>query len=127
MLDAGADEGTLKQNDIEYIKNVFKLDGMTAEDVMTPRRALVLLSVNASEEEIMKNIEEEGYSRIPVYADTTDNIVGILHTRDYLLKHNRPDFTLEQAMFPPTFVPEAAHLDVYKRQMWIVVVCFCMW
>lgn len=117
MLDAGADEGTLKQNDIEYIKNVFKLDGMTAEDVMTPRRALVLLSVNASEEEIMKNIEEEGYSRIPVYADTTDNIVGILHTRDYLLKHNRPDFTLEQAMFPPTFVPEAAHLDALLKDM----------
>ncbi len=77
MLDAGADEGSLNQNDIEYIKNVFKLDGMTAEDVMTPRRALVLIPQEATDEEILEIIETEGYSRIPVYADTTDNIVGI--------------------------------------------------
>ena len=44
MLDAGADEGSLNENDIEYIKNVFKLDTMTAEDVMTPRRAMVMVS-----------------------------------------------------------------------------------
>ena len=66
MLDAGADEGSLNQNDIEYIKNVFKLDGMTAEDVMTPRRALVLIPQEATDEEILEIIETEGYSRIPV-------------------------------------------------------------
>ena len=41
MLDAGADEGTLDEHDIEYIKNVFKLDGMTAEEVMTSRKSMV--------------------------------------------------------------------------------------
>lgn len=117
MLDAGADEGTLNQNDIEYIKNVFKLDGMSAEDVMTPRRALAMISSDATQEEILELIEEEGYSRIPVYADRTDNIIGILHTRDYLLKHNRPGFKLEDAMFLPTYVPETAHLDALFKDM----------
>lgn len=117
MLDAGADEGSLNQNDIEYIKNVFKLDGMTAEDVMTPRRALVLIPQEATDEEILEIIETEGYSRIPVYADTTDNIVGILHTRDFLLRHTREDFKLADAMFQPTFVPETAHLDVLFKDM----------
>ncbi len=117
MLDAGADEGSLRQNDIEYIKNVFKLDGMTAEDVMTPRRALAMISSDASQEEILEVIENEGYSRIPVYSERTDNIVGILHTRDYLLKHNRPGFTLNDAVFQPTFVPETAHLDVLFKDM----------
>ena len=117
MLDAGADEGSLNQNDIEYIKNVFKLDGMTAEDVMTPRRALVLIPQEATDEEILEIIETEGYSRIPVYADTTDNIVGILHTRDFLLRHTREDFKLADAMFQPIFVPETAHLDVLFKDM----------
>lgn len=117
MLDAGADEGSLNQNDIEYIKNVFKLDGMTAEDVMTPRRSLVLVSENATNDEILELIETEGYSRIPVFADTTDNIVGIIHTRDFLLKYTRPDFKLNHVMFSPTFVPETIHLDVLFKDM----------
>ncbi|MBQ9964186.1 MAG: HlyC/CorC family transporter [Clostridia bacterium] len=117
MLDAGADEGSLDENDIEYIKNVFKLDGMIAEDVMTPRKAVVFLDIESTDDEIMRVIEEEGYSRIPVYAEKPDNIVGVLFTRDYLIKRNRPDFTLEQAMFEPTFVPETAHLDVLFKDM----------
>lgn len=117
MLDAGADEGSLNQNDIEYIKNVFKLDGMTAEDVMTPRRSIVLVPQNASNDEILEIIESEGYSRIPVYADNSDVIVGILHTRDFLLKHSRPDFKLEEVTFQPTFVPTTAHLDTLFKDM----------
>ena len=117
MLDAGADEGSLDESDIEYIKNVFKLDGMTAQDVMTPRKAVVFLSSDATEEEILRVIEEEGYSRIPVYEEKPDNIIGVLFSRDYLLKHTRPDFTLKQAMFEPTFVPETAHLDTLFKDM----------
>lgn len=117
MLDAGADEGSLDENDIEYIKNVFKLDGMIAADVMTPRKAVVFLPSDATDEEIMRVIEEEQYSRIPVYSDKPDNIIGVLFTRDYLIKRNRADFTLEQAMFEPTFVPETAHLDVLFKNM----------
>ncbi len=117
MLDAGADEGSLDENDIEYIKNVFKLDGMTAEDVMTPRKAVIFISADATDEEILRVIEEEGYSRIPVYADKPDNIIGILYSRDYLLRRNRPNFTLQQAMFEPTFVPKTAHLDTLFKEM----------
>lgn len=117
MLDAGADEGSLDQNDIEYIKNVFKLDGMIAEDVMTPRKAVVFISADATDEEILQVIEEEGYSRIPVYSEKPDNIIGVLYSRDYLLRRSRPGFTLGQAMFEPTFVPETAHLDVLFKDM----------
>ena len=115
MLDAGAGDGSINENDIEYIKNVFKLDGMTAEDVMTPRRSIVLVSQDAEKEEILKTIEKEGYSRIPVYSETTDNITGILFARDFLLKHSRPDFNIEQAMFPATFVQKPPTLTPCLR------------
>ncbi|MBR5869215.1 MAG: HlyC/CorC family transporter [Clostridia bacterium] len=117
MLDAGADEGSLDENDIEYIKNVFKLDGMTAQDVMTPRKALTLISSDATLEEVWDVIEKEGYSRIPIYTETIDNITGVLYSRDFLLHHRKPDFTLERAMFEPTFVPETVHLDTLFQDM----------
>lgn len=117
MLDAGADEGTLNENDIEYIKNVFKLDGRTAEDVMSPRKNMVLIPHTASKEEVFQLIEKEGYSRIPVYKNTSDNIIGILHSSDFLLRYNRPDFKLEDVTVKPCFVPESAHLDVLFKDM----------
>lgn len=117
MLDAGVDEGTLDENDIEYIKNVFKLDNLTAADVMTPRKSVVFISEDATEQEILEIIENEGYSRIPVYTNTVDEIAGVLHARDYLLKYKLPGFTLEQAMFQPTYVPETMHLDLLFKDM----------
>lgn len=117
MLDAGADEGSLSQNDIEYIKNVFKLDRMTAEDVMTPRKSIVMIPNNATNEEIFRIIETEEYSRIPVYEKTSDKIIGILHSRDFLIKNTTDGFKLEDIILQPYFVPETAHLDDLFKDM----------
>lgn len=117
MLDAGADEGSLDHDDIEYIKNVFKLDKMTAEDVMTPRKSVISISYDASDKEILEIIEEESYSRIPVYEDNPDKIIGILHACDYLLKRNEKDFDLKSILHTPVFVPETVSLDVLFKDM----------
>jgi putative hemolysin len=117
MLDAGADEGTLDEDDIEYIKNVFKIDELCAADVMTPKNSVVFISADESDEEILRIIEEEGYSRIPVYLETTDKIIGILRAKDYLLKRNRTDFSLENVILDPVFVPETIHLDLLMKDM----------
>ncbi len=118
MLDAGADEGTLKQDDIEYIKNVFKLEKRTAADIMTPRSALVAVPKDISDEKLCEIIENEGYSRIPVYEDNIDKIIGILHVKEYLLnRHRRADFKLEEALLEPEFVPETVHLDALFKEM----------
>lgn len=117
MLDAGADEGSLDHDDIEYIKNVFKLDKMTAEDVMTPRKSVISISYDASDKEILEIIEEESYSRIPVYEDSPDKIIGILHACDYLLKRNEKNFDLKSILHTPVFVPETVSLDVLFKDM----------
>ncbi len=117
MLDAGADEGTFDQDDIEYIKNVFKLDNLTAADIMTPRKAITFISEDATEEEILEVIETEGYSRIPIYSDTVDEIVGVLYARDYLLHCRKPGFKLTDAVFQPSYVPETIHLDILFKDM----------
>lgn len=117
MLDAGADEGSLDHDDIEYIKNVFKLDKMTAEDVMTPRKSVISISYDASDKEILEIIKEESYSRIPVYEDNPDKIIGILHACDYLLKRNEKNFDLKSILHTPVFVPETVSLDVLFKDM----------
>lgn len=117
MLDAGADEGTLNEDDITYIKNVFKLDRLTAADVMTQRSNMVTVSEHATEQEILSKLATEGYSRIPVYAEDNERVVGILHAREYLLHRADPDFKLSDALLPPVFVPETIHLDALFRDM----------
>ena len=117
MLDAGADEGSLDHDDIEYIKNVFKLDKMTAEDVMTPRKSVISISYDASDKEILEIIEEESYSRIPGYEDNPAKIIGILHACDYLLKRNEKNFNLKSILHTPVFVPETVSLDVLFKDM----------
>ncbi len=117
MLDAGADEGALDHDDITYIKNVFKLDRLTAAEIMTPRRAVTALSDDADEATIISTIDETGFSRIPVYTNTVDKVIGVLHAREYLLKHKNTDFKLEQVLYTPLFVPESVHLDLLFKDM----------
>lgn len=117
MLDAGADEGTLDKDDIAYIKNVFKLERLSAADIMTPRSSVVAVPEDISESDLLSIIEEEGYSRIPVYAESLDKIVGVLHTRNYLLKRTARDFKLEDVLIAPEFVPETIRLDALFKDM----------
>ncbi len=117
MLDAGADEGSLNQDDIEYIKNVFKLDRMTAEDVMTPRKAVSFVSIDSTAKEILEVIENDGYSRIPVLGTEQDSIEGILYTKEYLLHYKDKGFSITDAIHPPIFVPESIHLDTLFKDM----------
>lgn len=117
MLDAGADEGTIDEDDIEYIKNVFKLDKMTAEDVMTPRKSIVSIDNETTDEEILKIIEDEGYSRMPVMDDENENIIGIFYVRDYLLKRTNKNFKRKSVIQQPVFVPESVHLDTLFKDM----------
>ncbi len=117
MLDAGADEGTLKQDDIEYIKNVFRLEHLCAADIMTLRRNLIAIPKDIPEAELLELIENEGYSRIPVYEEDVDHIVGILHVRQYLLKYKTAGFCMDDVLLTPEFVPETVHLDQLFKNM----------
>lgn len=115
MLDAGEDDGSLDSNDIKYIKNVFKLDGMCADDIMMPRKNIVYVSEDDSDEKVISVIKSEGYSRIPVIAKDSASVVGILYARDFLLKDGGE--TVKDIMRPPVFVPETVHLDVLFKEM----------
>lgn len=117
MLDAGADEGTIDSDDVEYIKNVFKLDRLTSADVMTQRNELVYVYDDMPDGDIVAIIDEEGFSRMPVCEGTLDNIVGILHAREYLLRHTDKSCDIKSIMTEPVYVPETMPLDKLFKSM----------
>lgn len=117
MLDAGRDEGSLDEHNITYIKNVFKLDDMCAKDVMTPKKSVTCILSNATQEEILNIIKQEEYSRIPVVDFNMNRIIGILHTREYLLNYKLPNFHFIDFVHSTAFVPESMHLDTLFTTM----------
>ena len=117
LLGEGEQEGALDKDDMEYIKNVFKLDSLTAESVMTPRKNIVCVSIDDSDKEIMNVIKNEGYSRMPVIEESIDKVVGILHARDYLIARKNPGFDIKMILHKPSFVPETVDLDTLFKNM----------
>lgn len=84
IVESIEEEGVLEESESEMVRSALDFDETTAEEILTPRVDVVFLSIDDTPEKIKEVIIENRYSRIPVYENTTDTVIGILHTRDYL-------------------------------------------
>ena len=84
IVESIEEEGVLEESESEMVRSALDFDEKTAEEILTPRVDVTFININDSQEKIKDIIIENRYSRIPVYEETVDHIVGILHTRDYL-------------------------------------------
>ena len=112
IVESIEEEGVLEESESEMVRSALDFDETTAEEILTPRVDVVFLNVEDSAEKIKEIIFENRYSRIPVFENTTDNIVGILHTRDYLealADGNTPD--LRGLLQTPYFVFKSMQLS----------------
>ena len=94
IVESIEDEGVLEEQESELVQSALEFDEKTAYDILTPRVDMTAIDVEDDPEKIKDIILTERYSRIPVYKDNIDNIIGVLHTRDYLemlLKTDAPD------------------------------------
>lgn len=121
LIGTSQEEGVLEQQEKELVQSALDFDEKTAQEILTPRVDLTAIDINDDIEDITKKIIDERFSRIPVYKDSIDNIIGIIHTRDYLeeLAYNRtPD--LKKLIRPAFFVyktkPLSAILTDFKKQ-----------
>jgi putative hemolysin len=106
-VEEGAKEGVVDEQEREMIESVIEFRDTYVGEIMTPRPQIVGIEKSATLEEVKKQIEESGHSRLPVFEGTLDHIVGILYARD-LLKHlgEPPDqFDIREAIRPPYHVP----------------------
>jgi putative hemolysin len=105
-------EGVLDEEEQEMIENVLELSSSTADEIMTPRTDIVAVEVNADLQKVLDTITEAGHTRVPVYEDNIDNIVGLIYAKDLLpeIGKNPADFRLRDKMRNAYFVPETKPL-----------------
>jgi len=105
-------EGVLDEEEQEMIENVLELSSSTADEIMTPRTDIVAVEVNADLHKVLDTINEAGHTRVPVYDDNIDNIVGLIYAKDLLpeIGKNPTDFKLCDKMRKAYFVPETKPL-----------------
>lgn len=114
MLEVGRETGVLKEEGKKMINSIFAFDDKLAYEVMTPRTDVFYIDINDSAEDYIDELMELRYSRIPVYEDDSDNIIGILHIKDYLIKAREDGFEnvdIRSILRKPYFVPETKNID----------------
>ena len=106
-------EDILEEEEREMIHGIFELESTVAREVMTPRTDMVYLDVNTELNDVLAIVTEKGHSRIPVYEENIDNIVGVLHVKDLLRcwYEYRQEVDLRDVLRPPLFVPETKRID----------------
>jgi len=112
LLDQGKESGALDTNEHELIKNVFDFNERVVKNIMVPRTKISGVELNTPKKEVVEKVISEGYSRLPVYDDIIDKIIGIVHAKDMLpLLAENKDWTLSDIIRKPYFVPETKKIN----------------
>lgn len=114
MLKAGKESGALKEEGTKMINSIFAFDDKLAYEIMTPRTDVFLIDIEDSPEEYLDELMKLRYSRIPVYRGDNDNIIGILHIKDYLIKARESSYEnvdIEAILRKAYFVPDTKNID----------------
>ncbi|TCC96336.1 HlyC/CorC family transporter [Pedobacter hiemivivus] len=112
LLDQGKQSGALDTNEHELIKNVFDFNERVVKNIMVPRTKISGVELSTPKMEVVEMIISEGYSRLPVYDDIIDKIIGIVHAKDILpLLAQNKDWTLSDIIRKPYFVPETKKIN----------------
>ncbi|MDE5698496.1 MAG: hemolysin family protein [Lachnospiraceae bacterium] len=97
-VDVSHEDGVIEQEEKKLIYNVFEFGDSVAKDIMIPRIDMTTIDVNATYDELLGLFRESMYSRIPVYENESDNIIGIVIVKDFLLVENRDNFKIQDIL-----------------------------
>lgn len=109
-------QGQLNTSEKEYIENVIEFNDISAKEIMIPRPSIFALSKDETVEDILKIKNITRYSRVPIFENDLDNIIGILHIKDLLLIEDNK-VTLESLVKDVLFVPDTKKIDVLFKEM----------
>lgn len=131
MVTVGEEKGAIEQSEKDMINNIFEFDDRVVTEVMTHRMEMIALKDTVQLDEAVKVARETGYSRIPVYHEDIDDIVGVLYAKDLLLfvndGCNSKDFNIKKLLHEPFYIPETAKCtelfkDFQRKQLHMAIV-----
>jgi CBS domain containing-hemolysin-like protein len=112
LLEQGKESGALDSNEHELIQNVFDFNERVVKNIMVPRTKISGVDISSTRQELLDMIIDEGYSRMPVYDDVIDKIVGIVHAKDILpLLARNEEIVLKNIIRKPYFIPETKKIN----------------
>lgn len=118
MIDEGEEKGTIDQEEKELLNNVFEFNDTTASEIMTPRIDIFALEISQDLYEVLDELDDYKYSRIPVFEDTIDNIKGIILIKDILKDlRDKKKINIKKLIKEVHFVPESVPIDKLFRQL----------
>jgi len=131
FVKVGREHGVINETEKEMINGIFEFDDKLAHEVMTPRTEVYMINIETPLNKYLDELIEERYSRIPVYEDDTDNIIGILYIKDFFSearKHGFENVDIRSILHPPYLVPETKYihelfkeLQAYKKHMAVLI------
>ncbi|HZK97391.1 MAG TPA: hemolysin family protein [Prolixibacteraceae bacterium] len=111
LVKQGQESGEIEQADYDIIKNAFDFSERIAKQIMIPRTQVVAININDFKESMIESLIEENYTRIPCYADTSDNVVGVLYLKDILVGlHKKEPINISSLMRSVMIVPESKRI-----------------
>ncbi|MFD1736513.1 hemolysin family protein [Bacillus salitolerans] len=120
MIDVGKEKGTIQEAEKMMINNIFEFDNKTVSDIMTHRTNIVGIPIQFSLLDTVRLVTTEKYTRFPVYEESIDNIVGVLHAKDLIQFVENCDentFQMKELIREPYFVLEAKMIDDLLKEM----------
>jgi len=118
LLDQGKETGAIDSTEHELIQNVFDFNERVVKNIMVPRTKIFGIEIDTKQDEVIDEVIAEGYSRVPVYEETIDKIVGIAHAKDILpLVARKVTFELKDIIRKPYFVPETKKINDLMAEM----------
>jgi CBS domain containing-hemolysin-like protein len=118
LLDQGKESGALDSSEHELIKNVFDFNDRTVKKIMIPRTSIVAIDIDSDYKEFVNFVINEGYTRLPVYRNTIDDIIGYIHVKDLLVKELKDQkIRLSDLIRPVYFIPESKKIADLLSEM----------
>ena len=119
MVDQGEENGTIEEDEKEYINNVFDFNDITASEIMTHRTDIFAVDINTSPGELLEEIIKDDckHSRIPVYDETIDEIKGILYVKDIIKNINKKTFKIKNIMKEAYFVSQSKLINELFKEL----------
>jgi putative hemolysin len=120
IVNAGAEQKVIEEQERELIHSIIQFGDTIVREVMTPRTDMISVEVNATARRALELVIAEGYSKLPVYEETIDNVIGVVHDRELLIALSNQllaQTSIRQLMRPITLVPETKRVSELLREM----------
>lgn len=117
LVDEAEEVGTLKEDESALVRSALEFDDQKVEDILVPRVDVVAISDDSSMDEIREVFQKHGYSRIPVYKETIDHVVGLIHERDFFLAYLSGKKDVSSILQEVVFTTEYTRISTLLKQL----------